>query len=368
MHAPTQRERLKDVFEGRRPGRIPWTADLTYWQAGRAALGILPESYRGPEGLARLHHDTGTGRTFYVRSPVVAERDTSLFRHKEVVEGDTVRHTWVTPEGTLSGRFRRAGHGTSLAPIAYPVKSIADVPAMVCWYEGAHYRPSYDGYFQSDREFGEDGLPVVTTERTPLAEFVVGWAGVSNFTYMTADAPVELERAFDRLRQAQLPMWGILATGPGLAVEIGDNLSAAVQASFFRRYSFGYYQHVAGLMHSAGKKLGVHIDGTLRGLLEQLPRAGLDFVESVTPAPVGDMTCEEARRAVGPDCILIGGVPGAMFAPPFDWPLMRDHVHEAVRAFGSDGGFVLSSADQVPPDGDIELVHLIAQEMDALRY
>lgn len=364
MANPTQRERMAAVFEGRRPEAVPWTADLAYWQAGRAALGTLPQRYAGPEGLRRLHHDTGTGRTFYVRSPVAVERDPALFRYEEADQGTTVRCTWVTPEGSLSGRFHRVG--SSLAPIEYPLKTASDLPVMLAWYEGARYYPCYERFRESDREFGDDGYPIVNTERTPLAEFVVGWAGVTNFSYLAVDAPRELERAFERLRLAQLPMWELLAAGPGLPIEISDNLSAAVQASHFRRYSFDYYQHLAGLLRTNGKPLGVHIDGTLRGLLEQLPRAGLAFVESVTPAPVGDMTCAEARAAVGPDCIVIGGMPGAMFAPPWDWPQVRAHVREAVSALGAEGRFILGSADQVPPDGDIELARLIGEEVLSL--
>ncbi|MGQ9553500.1 MAG: uroporphyrinogen decarboxylase family protein [Anaerolineae bacterium] len=360
----TQRERLLAVFRGEKPERIPWCADLTYYQEGQAAWGTLPEQYHGADGLMRLHRDLGVGRTFYVRPVVKEERDPSLFSLEEVHDGDYVRQTWHTPEGTLIGLRKYAG-GASLAWLEYPVKTITDVPAMCAWFEGARYSPTYEGFYQSEAEWGENGYPFIGTARTPLAEFIVGWAGVANFSYMAADAPDELDKAFRRLREAQAELWQLYAHAPGLVIEIGDNLSATVQASFFRRYSYDYYQHLVGLMHAADKKLGVHIDGTLRGLLHLLPQAGLDFVESVTPAPVGDMDCEQIRQAVGSECIIIGGVPGAMFAHPFTWPEVRDHVRLVMQVLGRDGHFILGAADQVPPDGDIELVQRISEEVDS---
>lgn len=364
MSAPSQRQRLLAVFRGEKPERVPWTGDLTYYQAGREALGTLPERYRGVDGLTRLHRDSGTGRTFYVRPVLSVERDPALFGYEQRRDGDRVHETWRTPEGILSGVRRYAGDGVSLAPVEYPVKTIGDVPAMCAWFEGARYHPTYEGFHESERGWGDDGYPFIGTARTPLAEFVVGWAGVANFAYMSVDAPEELERAFDRLRWAQAEMWRLYAEAPGLVVEIGDNLSAAAQASHFRRYSFDHYRHLADLMHAHGKKLGVHIDGSLRGLLHLLPRAGLDFVEAVTPAPVGDMGFAEIREAVGPECIVMGGMPGAMFALPFAWPEVREHVRRAMQVLGRDGRFILGVADQVPPDGDLDLARRIAGETD----
>ncbi|NPV06900.1 MAG: hypothetical protein HPY83_02920 [Anaerolineae bacterium] len=360
---PSQRQRLLDLFAGRRPERIPWVADLTYWQSGRSALGTLPPRYRGEAGLQRLHEDTGAGRTFYVRPVVRVYRDPDLFHYEEQAEGDLVRRVWHTPAGTLRAVYRGI-EGGSLAPVEWPVKTVRDLEAVCAWAEGARYQASYEGFHQSEREWGDMGYPFIGTARTPLAALVAEWAGVEGFTYLVADEPLEVERSITRLRQAQDSYYELLAHSPGAVIEIGDNLSATVQASFFRRYSLEYYQERAAQLHAAGKKVGVHIDGTLRGLLHQLPQAGLDFVEAVTPAPVGDMGFEEIRSAVGPECIVIGGMPGAMFAPHCRWPEIQEHVRRAMTVLGREGRFALGVADQVPPDGELETVRRISREVD----
>jgi len=361
IEVTSQRERLLWVFRGKKPDRAPWVADLYYWQSGQEALGTLPERYRGSDGMTRLHEETGAGRIFYIRPGVVqVKRDEALFRYEERWDGTYVKQIWHTPEGSLTGVRKYAGGGTSLAPIEWPVKEIEDVPAMCAWLESARYSESFDAFYRAEDEWGEQGYPFITTLPTPLAAFLVHWAGVENFTYMAMDHPGEIEKAFRRLREAQDEYFAILANAPGEIIEIGDNLSATVQASYFRRYSLEYYQDRAAQLHATGKKVGVHIDGTLRGLLEQLPEAGLDFGEAVTPAPVGDMGFEEIRRAVGPEFIVIGGIPGPMFAAPFAWPSLRDHVYRAIRVLGHDGRFVLGVGDQVPPDADLESVRKVS--------
>ena len=57
--------------------------------------------------------------------------------------------------------------------------------------------------------------------------------------------------------------------------------------------------------------------------------------------------------------ILWGGVPGPMFAPPFTWNDVRQHVETLLSAW-ADTPFILGVGDQVPPDGDLDFVRKIA--------
>ena len=132
-------------------------------------------------------------------------------------------------------------------------------------------------------------------------------------------------------------------------------------AGWFRRYQFDYYVMRAEQLHAAGKKIGAHLDGAVRPLLRLLVEAGLDFVEALTPQPTGDVGIAELRELGGPNVVLFGGVPGAMFAPPFVADDIRRHVEAVIEAHWGHGRFILGVADQVPPDGDIELVRLIGQ-------
>jgi uroporphyrinogen-III decarboxylase len=104
----------------------------------------------------------------------------------------------------------------------------------------------------------------------------------------------------------------------------------------------------------------LHNDGTLRGTLEKLAGAGVDCVDSVVPMPVGDVAVADLRGLAGDDILLLGGLPGAMFAPPFTAQDIETHVREIIRHHKDSGRFMFGVADQVPPNGDLALVRLVA--------
>lgn len=92
----------------------------------------------------------------------------------------------------------------------------------------------------------------------------------------------------------------------------------------------------------------------MRGLLPKLAETGFDAAEALTPQPAGDVPADEMAGLVRKqNLVLWGGVPGAMFAPPYTWENMRSHVLSVLSAW-KDRPFILGVADQVPPDGNIE--------------
>jgi hypothetical protein len=52
-----------------------------------------------------------------------------------------------------------------------------------------------------------------------------------------------------------------------------------------------------------------------------------------------------------------------MFAPPFTWDDLKKHVEKIIACHADSGKFVLASADQVPPNGNIDFVRRISEMM-----
>ncbi len=117
----------------------------------------------------------------------------------------------------------------------------------------------------------------------------------------------------------------------------------------------------AFLVEWAGIQVSVHLDGTVRGLLPKLAAVGIDAIEALTPQPVGDLPVEAMRGVAGSDSVILwGGVPGAMFAPPYTRDDMKTYVLKVLKCW-SGQPFVLGVADQVLPDGDISMVRKIGE-------
>ncbi len=116
-------------------------------------------------------------------------------------------------------------------------------------------------------------------------------------------------------------------------------------------------------LHAAGVKAAVHLDGTVRGLLPKLAAVGFDAVEALTPQPAGDLTPAEMRQLANrTDLILWGGMPGALFPAPTDWPCLHRHLDNLLAAWARQP-FIVGVADQVPPDGKIDFCRQIAEQL-----
>ena len=354
------------MFAGQVPGAVPWFADLTYWCSGRRIWGTLPDKYTAEDCQAplQIHRDTGAGICFYPPTVFKVERDPDLFAVEKHTEGDLTITIVKTPDGNLRLVERQVDDG-SQAPIERAVKNLRELKILETFWTAAQYSENYDEYLAAAEAWGEAGIAVALTGRNPVAALAATWAGIENLSYLLADARDEVEASIAAMQRSLAGLYRVIAESPAYLVEITDNLTAEAVGGLFRRYCLDFYQEQIALLHRAGKKVGVHIDGTLRGLLELLPKTGLDFAEAVTPAPVGDMTPREIREIVGPEFIIWGGVPGAMFLT-HTWQEMRAHVHEVIRELGRDGRLVLGVADQVPPGADLERVKQITEEVDRL--
>jgi hypothetical protein len=82
---------------------------------------------------------------------------------------------------------------------------------------------------------------------------------------------------------------------------------------------------------------------------------------------VGDITMEEMSQLMEPyDGVFWGGLPGAMFAPPFRWEDLKMMIDGLHRLYRGGRRVVVASADLVPPDGKMEDVRRVAEYLKEL--
>ena len=241
----------------------------------------------------------------------------------------------------------------------FPVKQPDDLAVVRYLYENRRYEPDYDAVRRLDRDLGDFGLPVVATHPSPMAELYKQWIGLVTLSYMLMDEPEAIREILEVMWKVQRPMWEITAASPCDTVMLCENFTAETMGGLFDDFFANGLREGVACLHGSGKVVMCHIDGTLRGLAEKLPVVGIDCLDAVTPAPVGDVAVADLRDLVGPDILILGGLPGAMFAPPFGERQMTQHVLEIIEFHKESGKFMFGVADQVPPNGDLDLVRLV---------
>lgn len=360
------REAFLQLLNGERPRETVWCVDLTYYVDAHVAAGDAPARWQDEIGHLELCRELGCLPYFWYDRFWAG---TPAFEGVEVdaeTAGATRRQTWRSPAGTLTGITERLGGSWSDAPVQYPVQTEADLDVWLDILTRRRLEPANLDEYRARLELWAryDGVPCLGLPRSPLPAFITEWAGVAHGALLLADCPDKVAAGLALLEKQEQAILDAVAHLLPPVVHFPDNLSSDNLTPFFDSHLAGPYRRRLARLHAAGVRCAVHLDGAVRGLLPKLAGVGFDAVEAVTPQPVGDVSLQEMRALAGrDDLVLWGGVPGAMFAPPFDWPRMERHVAALLDAWRGTP-FIVGSADQLPPNGDLSWVRRIADRLN----
>lgn len=357
----THRERWEAVFAGRRPDVMAWFGDLTYWHFAHQQIGDLPERWRGPSGRHEMHRDLNIGE-YIPGFELLDTIDGSGVRREVADNGQTRVTQWHTPLGTLREVEEYCPSSFSWGYLEHAVKDAGDLRILRHIFENRAYESHPERYYKIDQEYLAYGFgpPHVASPATPMLELNKHWVGVMELAYLLADEPVEFRKTLAAITEAHDRAYRLIAAGPCPYIMVCENLSGNTMGSYFDEYIAPPLCRWMDWLHATGKKAMIHIDGTLKGAIEKIGATGMDCVDAVTPKPVGDVGMDEIRKLAGERILLLGGIPGAMFAPPFTARDMERHVKEIIRLHKDSGTFMFGVADQVPPNGDLRLVKLVS--------
>jgi len=387
--ALSNRENFIRMFRGEPTDRVLWVSDLTYWRDSQIIQGTLSEEYRGNDGFLRLHLDLGV-MPYYIyaiddESPGDPGRDgvsvhqiggsgrpyNGVFglRYEDVKvvnsEKDGIIETrFIVGRKELVQKKRWLPGSFCYGFIEYPVKTVEDLKYLHGIVENYNFFPTIDDYEYLNEKWGEHGVPIAALPRSPMSALITDWMGLENFIFASFDFPDEIRRILEHIDRANDAAFDIILDSPAEVFHFCDNLSASNCASFFKEYADEYYKKRFRQLHRHGKKAAVHIDGTVRGILGQVAATGADAAEALTPKPVGDLEIYELRReADNSEIILWGGFPGGMFTRQFDYDDLDRQVDAFFKCYHDEGPFIAGSADQIPPDADLEYVKYVSERL-----
>ena len=366
----TERERFFAVLDGRKPDRTPWYADMCYYFHYLQQTKQVPE-FPTLEAHMQAYYDfcrkMGAGVISYASYPYRMVFDGGV-EHFDRVEGDTMYSQWKTPVGTLTQTQTYSWNSFSHGITEHYVKTIDDLRVMTYIYEHTHYEPYFDDLRRQRELLGEDGvvmnLPPITV--SAVQKLTSRWAGIENMIDFIYDEEEEFNECVEHIQASEAPAFDMICDFEEPFVEFCDNLSSEVTGgNLFRQYNMPYYQKINEKLHKAGKKTGIHIDGTLRPCLALHPKCGFDMAEAVTPAPVGDIQPEDLRAEVGEGFVICGAMPGALFSPQYSEEFFDEYLRRIAPIVKPGSGFMLGVADQVPPDGILSRMAKVRAMIDA---
>lgn len=355
----TLRDRLLAPFRRETPDRPPWVADLGYWYHAARKADRLDRRYQGREGFKRLHEDLGVCCYYGQGASVYTVRFDGVRHETRETESERIRW-WRTPQGEIFERWRYLPRSCCWAHVEYAVKSIADLRVVADLFRRRRTEPDEHSFAAGCEFLGEAGIPLCPVPRSPLPALLTDWCGIMTTVTLLADEPQAVCDTLAVIEEANDAAFQLAAAGPAELLHFADNLDSSTSTSLFDDLMRTSYTRRLDQLHAAGKWAVVHLDGAVRGLLPKLAACGFDGVESLTPKPVGDVEPAELRTvAANDDVILWGGIPGALFCSPWTEAQVAEHTQRLLETLAGDGKLVVGTADQVPPDADLNLCRTI---------
>ena len=355
------------LIQGERPKRVVWTADISYWMAGRKAAGTYDRAWDTEQGYLQLHRDLKImPYYFYDKFWVASPQYSDDIKLAQDTQGERTLSRIETPAGTLTEVNTYLAGSCCSACTKHYVESEEDLDVLLYILKHRELKPAnlddYSDRMTLWRQY--DGLPSLGLPRSPLPSFIYEWAGIETATYLLIDCEQKVTEVLRLMAEQEEPIIEAVCELKPPLVHFADNLSSNNLTSYYDCYMRAAHAERLERLHAAGVKAAVHLDGTVRGLLSKLVEVGFDAVEALTPLPAGDLSLDEIQRVAGSDKVILwGGVPGAMFAGPYRWSDMEEHVQKLLDCWG-ERPFVVGVADQVPPDGDISFCPRIAEILE----
>ncbi len=353
------RSRVLAVLDGEKSDMVPWLGDLSYWISSLRCQGLMPEKYEG-NGIFQLHRDLGIG--FYLQGYFPFKTVYDGIEIEEEVKDDVRFKRVKTPAGELQEMEIYLPESYCWARREYFVKSWRDLPAIRYWYEHTFYEPDYGMAEERYELIGDNGLVLCYLPKSPIMEMVALLAGIQSVTYTISEASDEFDETIALMERKADEAAELALNSPAECLMIPENLSAEVVGKrLFEKYMRSYEERWNRKIKAAGKYSFIHMDGTLKGLIREVASTGFSVLESMTPAPVGDLDIGEIRSRAGEETIIWGGLPGLYFSDLISDQELDAFVIQVLEVMRSEPCYVLGVADQVPPGARWERIRRVSQ-------
>lgn len=360
----TERERQLAALNGEKPDRIPWMPRLEIWYTAHYLANTLPSEFAGMR-LGEVQKALGLGKTART-SHVYTTRTRGVEVH-ERRDGLMTRFDYVTPVGTVSKLVMRTPELDELGiyplEVEHHIKTEKDIETMMYIVENTEYFPAYEQFIDYDESVGDAGLPMVAIGDIPFHHFLEVYTGYEKGYLDLFDYPNKVERLLETMHQSyREKMWPLAAKSPGTLFLHGAHFATeTTPANYFEQYMLPYMQEFADYMHGYGKKVAHHADNDTSDIIDLLRRSRYDMHECFVTAPMVPITLAEARKALGDDITIFGGVPSVILEPTVSDEQFEEYMADIFDAVAPGDRFILGIADNMMPTSMMSRVKRIGE-------
>lgn len=362
----TRKELNLAIFEGTAKG-VLWQPRLETWIFHHLEYGTMPERFRDMEPM-EIYDALGCSIRYGVWACAEQfETRDDLVKIEEIHPNHTVQ-TIRTPLGELRTVYRDVwtnDRHTNHRIEEFPVKTVKDLAVLTNIINRQQFRVNPAAFEKEAKAVGCRAEPTVFLLGSGFTELIKNWCGLLDTYYLLNDHPVEVEtylEACDRRADRQID---VALKLPCRIFNLGDHATNEfTPPPILKKYLIPRWQRTAKRLHSAGRFVHSHWDGNARHILPFLLETHLDGVEALTPAPMGDITLEQIKKAVGDKMVVLDLLPAIDFLASHPTEKLLDFTRKVIDLFAPR--LILGVSDEISQVGQIEKIEAVSELVDKI--
>ena len=305
----------------------------------RYAAGVGIEAYDDPDDIVRTQERRGNHLFETIRT-----RSGSL----------TTVHREIWEDGKcVNQRIEK-----------YAVTTPEDLRVLTEMVERRRYRANLRAYQEAADKVGHRAEPTGWLSSSGFTNLIKEWCGLEGTFYLLADYPDEVEAYLEACDRCDDRLIDVALELPFRIFNLGDHATNEfTPPPILERYMLPRWQRISGRLHKAGRFVHSHWDGHSRQILPYLKETGLDAVEALTPAPMGDMTLEQIKEAVGDKLVCLDLIPAILFLESYTTEDVLEFTRKVMDMFAPR--LILGISDEISQVGQIEKVEAVSELVDS---
>jgi len=361
----TRRELNLAIFEGT-ADRPLWQPRLEEWVNYNRRRGTIPAQWRDCDILqiyddlrCSVRYAASAGVEGYLEEGAVEtweepldENHRAIYRRTRSGEIREVRQLVKEGEDVWNDRIRE-----------FPVKSVQDLQVATDIVNAQQYRVNAEAFARAAERMGIRGEPTIFLPGSGFTELIKSWAGLVGTYYLLADHREAVEEHLEACdRRDERAMRAALQL-PCRIFNLGDHATNEfTPPPILQRYLLPRWQRIGRIMTENGRFVHTHWDGNSKTMLPYLQESGLHGVEALPPLPMGDMTLEEIKAAVGDNLVVLDLIPATHFLPHYSLQECLDFARRVMDLFTPR--LILGVSDEISGVGDIRRIEAISELVD----
>jgi hypothetical protein len=357
----TRKELNLAIFEGTADA-VLWQPRLETWIHHHQAEGTMPARFRGMDDLA-IYDALGCSVRYAASAGLERYEEPADVVRAEEQQGDLFIQTATTPSGTLRTVYRdiwSEGKLRNRRIIEWPVKEPRDLRVLTEVVERAQFRADLAAFEEAAARVGRRAEPTVFLESSGFTDLIKFHAGLEATFYLLHDDRATVEACLEACDRRDRRMIDAALTLPCRLFNLGDHATNEfTPPPILERYLLPRWQWISDTLGAAGRYVHSHWDGHARLILPYLKPARLHAVEALTPKPMGDITLEEIKDAVGDQLVCLDLLPAIHFLPSYPVSEVLDFARRVIDIFAPR--LILGVSDEISQVGQIEKIEAVSE-------